>query len=116
MVILDFNIPGEAGFHPAEELYDIQDEPNEIRNLRKDREYQSVLEEMRSVLEKWQRRAEDAWLFQDGVSLLFVGHHLEAGFEVPDRIGFDVDAPEVRDSLSSREICLGVLWQSDLSS
>ncbi|KAJ5187843.1 Alkaline phosphatase-like alpha/beta/alpha [Penicillium cf. viridicatum] len=81
-------------FRPAEELYDIQADPNEVRNLANDAEYQSVLEDMRAALEEWQRRMEDAWLFRDGVSLLFVRHHLEAGFEVPDRIDFDVDAPE----------------------
>ncbi|KAJ5618108.1 Alkaline phosphatase-like alpha/beta/alpha [Penicillium hordei] len=81
-------------FRPAEELYDIQADPNEIRNLANDAEYRSVLEDMRATLEKWQRRTEDAWLFRDGVSLLLVRHHLEAGFEVPDRIDFDVDAPE----------------------
>jgi N-sulfoglucosamine sulfohydrolase len=81
-------------FRPAEELYDIQADPNEVRNLAKDPEHQSVLEGMRAALEKWQRRTEDAWLYRDGVSLLFVRHHLEAGFQVPDRIDFDVDAPE----------------------
>lgn len=33
-------------------------------------------------------------VIRDGVSLLFVRHHLEAGFEVLDRIDFDVAAPE----------------------
>ncbi|CAG8374401.1 unnamed protein product [Penicillium salamii] len=81
-------------FRPAEELYDINDDPNEVRNLAKDPEYQSVLEELRTAVEKWQRRTEDAWLYRDGVSLLFVRHHLEAGLEVPDRLDFDVAAPE----------------------
>ncbi|KAJ6125521.1 Alkaline phosphatase-like alpha/beta/alpha [Penicillium samsonianum] len=81
-------------FRLAEELYDLQADPNEIRKLVKDPEYRTVLEEMRAALEKWQRRTEDAWLFRDGVSLLFVRYHLGAGFEVPDRIDFDVDAPE----------------------
>ncbi|CRL23422.1 unnamed protein product [Penicillium camemberti] len=49
---------------------------------------------MRAVPEKWQRRTEHALLLRDGVSLLFDGHDLDAGFEVPDGIDFDVDAPE----------------------
>lgn len=81
-------------FRPAEELYDIQADPNEIRNLAKDPEYRAILEEMRDTLEKWQRRTEDAWLYRDGVSLLFVKHHFEGGLEVPDRWDFDVAAPE----------------------
>ncbi|KAK9849868.1 hypothetical protein MYU51_013027 [Penicillium brevicompactum] len=81
-------------FRPAEELYDINADPNEVRNLAKDTQYQSVLENMRAEVERWQRRTEDAWLYRDGVSLLFVRHHLEAGLEVPDRQDFDVAVPE----------------------
>jgi N-sulfoglucosamine sulfohydrolase len=81
-------------FRPAEELYDIQADPDEVRNLAGEAEYQSVLEEMRATVEKWQRRTEDAWLYRDGVSLLFVRHHLGGGLDVPDRWDFDVERPE----------------------
>jgi N-sulfoglucosamine sulfohydrolase len=81
-------------FRPAEELYDIQADPNEVKNLVKDPEYQQVLDEMRASVEEWQRRTEDPWLYRDGVSMLLVRHHLAAGLEVPDRFDFDEKVPE----------------------
>jgi N-sulfoglucosamine sulfohydrolase len=81
-------------FRPAEELYDIQADPNEVKNLAKDPEYQEVLDEMRASVEEWQRRTEDPWLYRDGVSMLLVRHHLAAGLEVPDRFDFDEKVPE----------------------
>ena len=81
-------------FRPAEELYDIQADPNEVKNLAKDPEYQQVLDEMRAATEVWQRRTEDPWLYRDGVSMLLVRHHLSAGLEVPDRFDFDENVPE----------------------
>lgn len=81
-------------FRPAEELYDIQADPQEVRNLAKDPEYAVVLDEMRASLEEWQRRTEDPWLFRDGVSLLLVKHHMEAGLEIPDRFDFDENVPQ----------------------
>ncbi|KAJ5266482.1 Alkaline phosphatase-like alpha/beta/alpha [Penicillium angulare] len=81
-------------FRPAEELYDIQADPDEIHNLAKDSEYSQVLEEMRATMEKWQGRSEDAWLYRDGVSMLLVRHHMNAGLEVPDRWDFDAATPE----------------------
>lgn len=79
---------------PAEELYDIQADPDEVRNLAKDPGYEQVLNEMRAAMEQWQRRTEDPWLYKDGVSMLLVRHHLEAGLDVPDRWDFDVASPE----------------------
>ncbi|KAJ5212410.1 Alkaline phosphatase-like alpha/beta/alpha [Penicillium cinerascens] len=84
-------------FRPAEELYDIQADPNEVKNLAKDPEYQQVLDEMRAATEVWQRRTEDPWLYRDGVSMLLVRHHLSAGLEVPDRFDFDENVPESKD-------------------
>ncbi|KAJ5815700.1 Alkaline phosphatase-like alpha/beta/alpha [Penicillium riverlandense] len=84
-------------FRPAEELYDIQADPHEVRNLAKDPAYSTVLEDMRQAVEQWQRRTEDAWLYRDGVSMLLVRHHLEAGLDVPNRWDFDDDHPESKD-------------------
>ncbi|KAJ5094822.1 Alkaline phosphatase-like alpha/beta/alpha [Penicillium angulare] len=81
-------------FRPVEELYDIQADPDEVHNLAKDSEYSQVLEEMRAAMEKWQGRSEDAWLYRDGVSMLLVKHHVNAGLEVPDRWDFDAATPE----------------------
>ncbi|KAJ5740299.1 hypothetical protein N7493_000171 [Penicillium malachiteum] len=80
-------------FRAPEELYDLENDPNEVHNLVKDPEHAEVLEKLRSRLEKWQRRTEDPWLYKDGVSVWFVRHHLNAGLRVPDRPDFDADRP-----------------------
>ena len=48
-------------------------------------------------MEKWQGRSEDAWLYRDGVSMLLVRHHIDAGLEVPDRWDFDFATPQSKD-------------------
>ena len=81
-------------FRPPEELYDLVDDPREVNNLADSPEYKEVMDTLRDKLETWQRRTNDPWLYRDGVSVLFVKHHLEAGLEMPDRLDFDPDRPE----------------------
>ncbi|KAK1654958.1 alkaline-phosphatase-like protein [Colletotrichum phormii] len=83
-------------FRPAEELYDLVNDPNEVRNLAKDPDYQDVLEELQTRLEDWQRRTNDPWLFRDGISILLNKHHLDAGLEVPDKWDLDIEHPETK--------------------
>ncbi|GAM33987.1 hypothetical protein TCE0_013f01282 [Talaromyces pinophilus] len=80
-------------FRPPEELYDLENDPNELNNLVKDLDYASVLDDLRGKLEEWQRRTEDPWLYRDGVSVWFVRYHLPAGLKIPDRLDFDPDQP-----------------------
>lgn len=84
-------------FRPPEELYDLENDPNEVRNLVKDPEHAAVLEQLRGKLEAWQLRTEDPWLYRDGVSVWFVRHHLKAGMHLPDRLDFDADYPGNRE-------------------
>lgn len=84
-------------FRPPEEFYDLENDPNEVRNLVKDPEYAVVLDGLREKLEEWQRRTEDPWLYRDGVSVWFVRYHLPAGLKIPDRLDFDADKPGNRD-------------------
>ncbi|KXH28600.1 hypothetical protein CNYM01_10237 [Colletotrichum nymphaeae SA-01] len=83
-------------FRPAEELYDLVNDPNEVKNLAKDPDYQDVLKELQTRLEDWQRRTNDPWLFRDGISVLLNKHHLDAGLEVPDTWDLDVEHPETK--------------------
>ena len=44
---------------PAEELYDLEQDPHEIRNLATSTEHEPVLKRLRSVLEKWIEESND---------------------------------------------------------
>lgn len=48
-----------APTRPAEELYDLETDPHEIRNLAGSAEHQAKLDEMRRILEEWIRRTGD---------------------------------------------------------
>ncbi|KAJ5657048.1 hypothetical protein N7507_008998 [Penicillium longicatenatum] len=80
-------------FRAPEELYDLEIDPDEVENLVKDPEYAEVLENLRSRLDRWQRRTEDPWLYRDGVSLWFIRNHIKNGLRVPDRLDFDQNEP-----------------------
>lgn len=80
-------------FRPAEELYDLQEDPNEIHNLATDPQHAEVLAELRRRLEEWQVQSDDLWLYKDGVSLLLNQRHLAAGLKLPDR--FDIDLEDL---------------------
>ncbi len=51
-----------------EELFDLEADPEEVRNLAKEPEYQEQLLECRKALEEWQLETEDPWYFRDGIS------------------------------------------------
>ena len=46
---------------PREELYDIEKDPNELKNLAGDSAYASVLQDMRQRLRAWQTATDDPW-------------------------------------------------------
>lgn len=48
-----------APTRPAEELYDLQNDPYEIQNLADSAEHQGILEELRGVLDKWIEESND---------------------------------------------------------
>ena len=78
---------------PAEELYDIINDPTETENLALDPAHRATLERLRVEVEVWQKMTRDPWLFRDGVSLLEMGEHIKAGLKVPDRLDFDLSMP-----------------------
>lgn len=81
-------------FRPPEELYDLEKDPREVCNLAKNPVHAAVLQTLREQLEAWQWRSKDPWLYRDGVSVLFVKHHLEAGLVMPDRVDFEPEQPQ----------------------
>ncbi|KAI5459035.1 alkaline-phosphatase-like protein [Mariannaea sp. PMI_226] len=81
---------------PAEELYDMEKDPKEVVNLAADPAYRELLLGFRREMEEWQRQTRDPWLYRDGVSLLEMQGHIDAGLQIPDRFDFEVDAPKSR--------------------
>ncbi|KAF8859686.1 alkaline phosphatase-like protein [Acephala macrosclerotiorum] len=82
---------------PAEELYDLDNDPQEVKNLAADKDYEGLVKEMRMRLEKWQLETKDHWLCRDGVSVVINVHHREAGLRIPGRWEGDVERPGNRD-------------------
>lgn len=78
---------------PPEELYDLIDDPQEVRNLALEAEYNDLVFEMRARMEAWQVATDDPWLYRDGVSLRAVAHHVDAGLTLPNRFDFDPSNP-----------------------
>jgi len=78
---------------PPEELYDLQADPLEVRNLANDPGNAERLVSMRTALEAWQRETDDPWLYRDGISVRAVRHHMANGLMVPERFDFDPESP-----------------------
>lgn len=80
---------------PAEELFDLDNDPLELCNLAALPMYADQLLWMRTQLEAWQRESEDLWLWKDGVAIIryFDSGYAREGLCVPDRFDFDADEP-----------------------
>lgn len=48
-----------SGGRPAEELYDLEDDPHETENLAQDPEYADVLDELRTAMDEWMEDIDD---------------------------------------------------------
>ena len=83
-----------------EELFDLDADPEEVRNLSKEPEFQAQLVECRNALERWQLETEDPWYFRDGISTRVIWNHIDAGMKMPDRWDFDVDSPGSKDGVT----------------
>ena len=84
---------GSYIFRGPEELFDLENDPEELVNLAEKPEFEHVLKEMRAKLEDWQYQTGDVWLFRDGVSVLTTRAAQARGMKVPDRFDFDVKRP-----------------------
>ncbi|KAF4980481.1 hypothetical protein FZEAL_3526 [Fusarium zealandicum] len=84
---------------PPEELYDLEEDPDEIHNLAGKAEHQQRLLEMRAALEAWQKETKDLWLWRDGMAVQRFREfdYEREGLKIPDRFDFDADAPGTRD-------------------
>ena len=80
-------------YRGPEELFDLENDPEEVVNLINDTNLRSVVEEMRAELEKEQYETGDVWLFRDGVSVATTQGARKEGLRLPDRFDFDPRAP-----------------------
>lgn len=82
-------------FRPPEELYDLENDPDEVRNLAEsqDAQHQELLIDFREKVTEWQRRTRDLWLYRDGQSVTVLTRYAKDGLQVPERLDFDVENP-----------------------
>ncbi|CAL5867750.1 uncharacterized protein PFLUO_LOCUS1969 [Penicillium psychrofluorescens] len=87
-------------YRPREELYDLEADPQEVRNLADQTEFEGVLKQMRHAVEKWQLRTQDPWLFRDGQSVVVMERYAQnETVDIPDRFDFDVELPGNKDGV-----------------
>jgi N-sulfoglucosamine sulfohydrolase len=84
-------------FRPQEELYDIENDPQEIHNLVEEKEFSDVLKELRKKTEAWQLQTEDPWLYRDGVSVVTNRVYETEGLAITDKWELDLENPGNRD-------------------
>jgi N-sulfoglucosamine sulfohydrolase len=49
---------------PKWELYDLQKDPGEARNLAEDSDHASIMAEMKGKLRTWQEKTKDPWVIK----------------------------------------------------
>lgn len=81
---------------PPEELFDLDNDPDEIHNLVGDTAHAEILKQLRCQLETWQQGTGDLWLYRDGCSLLHLDRYKEDGLKIPDRFDLDVSRPSTQ--------------------
>lgn len=74
---------------PAEELYDLAEDPHETCNIAARPENAALTAGFRAELEAWQRRTDDPWLLRDGASVIALEDHVAEGLTLGD--GWDLD-------------------------
>ncbi|CAK7206319.1 hypothetical protein SEUCBS139899_009107 [Sporothrix eucalyptigena] len=81
-------------FRGPEELFDLDEDPEEVNNLANEPAYAGTLKAMRAQLEDWQYQTDDVWLFRDGVSAITTARNQAlGGLKLPDRFDFDPKRP-----------------------
>lgn len=78
---------------PAEELYDLENDPDEVKNLANDAQFAKTLRELRITIEEWQSSTQDPWLFRDGTKVSAMTQYLLEGLPVPDQWDMDSEDP-----------------------
>lgn len=61
---------------PAEELYDLEHDPDEVHNIASDPAFATTLDTMRAALSEFRRKTHDPWL-EGSTSAFSTSHHDE---------------------------------------
>ena len=80
-------------FRPPEELYDLQQDPDGVRNLAAEPGHREQLLRFREEVTEWQKQTKDLWLYRDGQSVTVLSRYAKDGLQVPERMDFDVENP-----------------------
>ncbi|KAL2203128.1 alkaline phosphatase-like protein [Sarocladium strictum] len=80
---------------PAEELFDLDADPDELVNLAGNKEFETTLLELRHEVERWQKETADPWLFRDGQSVAALQRYADDGLEMPQSWDFVTNAFEM---------------------
>ncbi|WVQ68315.1 uncharacterized protein L199_006522 [Kwoniella botswanensis] len=84
-------------FRPAEQLFDLENDPLEVNDLAKDPACAEILKDLQNRLETWQIKTEDLWFYKDGQSVK--GLEVWLGTDemmMPNRHDFDPDQPSLK--------------------
>lgn len=98
-----------ADSKPPEELYDLQKDPHQLRNLADDPEYASVLERMRAFSGQWQRENRDYGMEDLGARTLE-----ENQLSVRTRDWIRTERPDLWARMSDGELMQPVAWMNQV--
>ena len=101
-------------YRPSEQLFDLENDPEEVHNLADDPKHNKVRDSMRKTLEEWQLNTADLWLYRDGVSLIkILQMHKHQFYDVPDRWDVDAEHPSTKGiPLISKEMSDGEIAEA----
>ena len=84
-------------FRPAEQLYDLEQDPNEVMNIAERPEVAQLMKDLRCKLEAWQEATADLWLIRDGQTIRGLKSWIpDLEMNILDRFDFDVDHPATK--------------------
>lgn len=76
-----------------EELFDMDNDPEELHNLVSDKRFENILLDCRQKVERWQYLTNDPWLIKDGVSVMTSMGHQKLGIKLRDRAELESTDP-----------------------
>ncbi|RYP72177.1 hypothetical protein DL770_008007 [Monosporascus sp. CRB-9-2] len=80
-------------YRRPEELFDLEDDPEEVGNLAGRPEFEALLRETQAELEVWQYETDGPWLSRDGVSGMTTHAAQKLGVRLPARFDFEPKNP-----------------------